>query len=197
MSRGERNWLILLGIVFVVSIPFWPFWGDGGAGRGGGLGPDDRAGAWQSSFPRLRNDLLTEKPEKFDGALRNLFTFSEARRAGDDESEDDEDSVEINRPRQGAELAAEQQEGGRRAARARQRLRDYEYLGFVERGGERYAAFLCRGEYYYGRTGQTINEAFEIRSIEQDTVKIYVLSGKFEQQLKLQKPKGDAQDEGE
>ena len=197
MSRSERNWLILLGIVFLVSIPFWPFWGDQGAGGRGGLGALDRAGAWESTFPRLRSDLLVEKPEKFDGALRNLFTFSEARRGGGGDEEDDDEAVEVNTARQAPELTREQRAEERRAARAKQQLRDYEYLGFVERGGERIAAFLCRGEYYYGRNGQTVNEAFEIRGIEQDTVKIYVLSGEFEQQLKLQKPKGDARDEGE
>ena len=203
MNRRERNLLILLGLVLVVSLPFMPFWGGGGE-RATGAGDDDSpgepgrnadsTGQAAASFPRLDKELLSRQPEKFEGALRNLFTFSSAREelGSEGETGDDIEYAEVS----GNSGTAEGDEASSTGRPARQRLTDYEYLGFIEREGAKHAAFLWRGRYFSGQIGDTINKTFEIKAIENNSILIYVIGGDFEQRLTLEPPVGD-QDEGE
>jgi hypothetical protein len=203
MNRRERILLLILVAVALVSLPFLPFWGSGGSntipdrsnsttGRSAG-GTGGAAEVDVASFPRLDKELLAVQPEKFEGALRNLFTFSQASSAqpaadaaDDAYSADEEDDSETGDATQASESVQP----------ARQQLTDYEYLGYVEREGVRYAAFFWRGRYFTGVVGDTINETFEIKSIEKDFALIYVIGGDFEQRLKLNQPAGDT-DQGE
>ena len=206
MNRRERNLLIFLVIVVVVSIPFLPIWG-GGRVDGGDLGADAadgasaeaEAGAMEElSFPRLNRELLARMPEKFEGARRNLFTFSAAM-----DSYTDSVDLEAQGRYNESELAGNDapDSGDANAADltrpATQRLTDYEYLGFVDREGKRYAAFTWRGSYFVGRAGETVNKTFEIKKIRKKYVDIYVIGGDFEQKLRLREPAGDANDKGD
>jgi hypothetical protein len=203
MKRRERNLLILLGIVIIASLPFMPFWGSGqqttARQRGGsdqGEGGSPKPGiANAESFPRLDKELLAQEPAKFEGALRNLFTFSETRGKQATVSESDDEYSDSSDDSETAS-STENTQGASVAEPAKQQLTDYEYLGFIERDGTRHAAFFWRGRYFTGIAGDTINETFEIKSIEQDFVLIYVIGGDFEQKLKLNPPAGN-QEEGE
>jgi len=204
MNRRERNLLIFLVIVVVVSIPFLPIWG-GDRADGGELGADAadgtqaEAGAMEGlSFPRLNRELLALLPEKFEGARRNLFTFSAATdnytEAADLDGQSRYNESELvgnDAPEPGDASAADL------TRPAVQRLTDYEYLGYVEREGERYAAFTWRGSYFVGRAGETVNKTFEIKKIRKKYVDIYVIGGNFEQKLRLREPAGDANDKGD
>ncbi|HUX06773.1 MAG TPA: hypothetical protein VMX35_05610 [Acidobacteriota bacterium] len=203
MNRRERNLLILLGLVFAVSLPFLPFWG-GDEERAGVAGDDYPAGKQgrnaggtgpsAASFPRLDKELLSSQPERFEGALRNLFTFSAVREANvfDNDTNIETGSTEAS----GNPESAEVDEASATGRPARQRLTDYEYLGFIEREETKHVAFLWRGRYFSGQIGDTVNKTFEIKAIEKNFILIYVIGGDFEQRLTLKPPAGD-QDEGE
>ncbi len=196
MSRRERNWLIVLAAVAAVSLPLLPIWGGGGAAGGGGArgaaegggvagGGEDR---W-ASLPALRLDLLDAAREPFAGARRNLFDY-DTRRAAQEESDsfggwelggDDAQDEEFDNYFE--EEEAESQPP---------RLTDYEYLGYHEISGRRTAAFIWRGSYFVGTVGSTINNAFEIIAIEEESVGIHVINGDFEQRLQLESPVGES-----
>ena len=204
MSGREKKLLIAFGLIVAVSLPFLPIWG-GDEGNGNERGerrrevisaidnrssPDRRAssgGDTATEFPRLRTDQLDRLPEKFEGALRNLFTFSSRT----DNNTDLAEVVDQDLPHDGGELEAATDARPEIGRPAPQRLTDYDYLGFVERDGKRFAAFLWRGRYFVARAGETVNKTFEIKSIERQFVHIYVVGGDFEQRLKLRAPVGN------
>lgn len=189
MTRRERNWLILLALVAVVSLPFLPFWG------GEEVPEDDydedylleegSSATGSSGFtrlPKLDLELLNRREESFSTARRNLFDFpSEIESAGDDEYiVDDVEEETVN----------DQQE--EIPAVVRPKLTGYELIGIVEVGGLRLAVFSHRGREEYGAVGRVINNAFEIKEIGEDYVKIYVKNGGFEQRLKMKPAVGDS-----
>lgn len=188
MKPNTRNLLLLLVVVAIVAIPFLPLWGSGGPAAGddddGNVErPVARGGA--QDLPALRLDLLQTQRDILPGSGRNIFAGGAAVSLSRDDSADDEEVVETIAATEVAPVAESVEEMDDANTG---RLAGYDYLGLVQTSDGFVATFAFRGLTYYGRVGQTINNTFEIKDITKTYVTIRVLSGDFEQRLRLSAP---------
>ena len=193
MTTREKKWLLFLGAVAVVCLPFLPIWGGGREARSSLNTDEDLAYVKPGStgpvpavrIPNLRLDLLQQPRFRFTSE-RNLFTMP-PRQADTQQDFGDYDVVDSQTDVDNGD----EQEIEEDSVQVRPRLTDYEVVGIVEVGDRKIAVFTWRGaEQFQGSVGSVINETFEIREIEDTYVMIIVLNGGFEQRLRLKPPVG-------
>jgi len=195
MSNRERGLLIIAGLLALVTLPWWPIWGDGTAVNDLGL-EESSIEAFESlkrarnTMPELHLELLDLEKEPFAGATRNLFRFGESTAENDfveedpDEYEDDPvdtgDPMLLENP-----VEVEQQPVDRKP-----RLTGYECIGIYASGESSHAVIQWQDQLFVARKDMVVNNVFRIESIDQQSVTIFVLEGEYRQKLKISAPAG-------
>lgn len=195
MSKRERNLVVLLALVALVTSPWWPIWSDQGTDR---FGIDQSANQMFESLRRQQADMpnldlsgLMDRKQPFTGAQRNLFEFGQVRAEEEPVEiieENPQEEEDYGDPLMVTESPVRETQEARPAQR--QRLSGYECLGIFIREEASYATFQWREQIFVGTEGDMINDAFRIEKIKEDGVSIFVLDGEYNQQLKMNSPAG-------
>jgi hypothetical protein len=199
MKKNEKRLLIILGILVVVSVPYFVSqWLTAGE-QYDDLGLSVEASRYASALninvqnmPAIDLEVLSENKEAFTGASRNLFVAGRAALTSRDLEEEDEPVVEPEEEIGPVLVEEDDQEEQSRPARGS--LAGYEYLGYHVVGDTRTALFFWRGRTFAGITGSVINNTFKIKQITGRAVVIQVMNGDFEQRLKLSAPASEDTD---
>lgn len=191
MKPSERNLLILLGVLLVFAIPYISSLFNLGSSSDGTYYSEEKISELKhtkNQLPQINLLLLEKEKDSFQGSRRNLFSFGDAvaENSGDEDSTDseNEDGEDPYAVEETPEETAQEEEP------VRQNLAGYQYVGYLLSNEKRTAAFEWRGQIFVGQIGDTINDAFKIQDIEENSTTIFVIKGDFEQQLKLRSPAG-------
>jgi hypothetical protein len=200
MKKNEKRLLIILGILVVITVPYfvsqWLSTGE----QYDELGLSVEANRFASdlnldvqNMPDIDLEALSETKEAFTGASRNLFVFGQAAQIPQGLENEDEPIIEPEEEMESI-LVEEDDEEEQQGRQARGSLAGYEYLGYHVVGDTRTALFFWRGRTFVGIAGSVINDTFKIKQITSRSVIIQVLNGDFEQRLKLSAPASENTD---